>query len=172
MPKGEIQRVSGLVGNELRRAFPDLSDANSQEWLRAIYQNRAARFASDNDAIWKTGAVMIPVSLGAFIVPMQVNLHSVWQELVLAIASIGLMFLWLMISVNLRAFQDKAVAEIIAIERDVVGYHDPAGPKVIEFPNWMAGMTTSLAGFYTNWALFGFVVVGWVALLLFVPVDP
>ena len=39
------------------------NDYDKDEWLRLLYSSYLKRMLSDNERIWKTGAIFIPISI-------------------------------------------------------------------------------------------------------------
>ena len=60
--------------DELEQIITDaLAENESREdWKQSLYQNYTNRFLSDNNRIWVTGGIFIPVALAAFVVPVRV----------------------------------------------------------------------------------------------------
>lgn len=105
------------------------ADLDPQKTLEALLKHYTDRMLSDNERIWRIGALFLPISLAAFAAFTSVKCLQVWHALVLGIPSIGLLFAWIVIAENHRAFQQKSEAWIIAIHR-ILGLDGPATPKV------------------------------------------
>ena len=151
------QVVEGLE-SQLQKALEGRSD--KEEWLRSFYQLYTQRFLSDNNHIWTTGAIMIPASLAGFAVVAGANNITIGPIVVLGIASTLLMFSWVVIGENHRAFQNKSLAWIKAIEK-VVGINDTFCPKILDEGSVgfvvKSGMVQEM-----RWGLLLLVFLGWV----------
>jgi len=111
-------------------AFRAQSEPGTQdEWLRTLYENYHKRFLQDNLSIWGNGKVIIPFSLSAFAVFVSLECPSFLQTLILGVASSGLLLLWLVNAENHRAFQNKSLAWMIAIEK-TIGLNSALGSKI------------------------------------------
>lgn len=160
----ELDRAVTGIGEALKR-IP--TTPGRDEWLRTIYNGRVNRFVLDNGTIWRTGAIMVPISLAAFAVPVQKDVSSGWALLVLALASIFILLTWIWVSENHRAFQNKSIAIMTAIEREIVGFKDPwRSPKVNDLPRFLRIFTAKRTGQVSHWVLFAFLIVGWVLMFL------
>lgn len=91
------------------------------EWLKCLYNNYHSRFLSDNERIWGNGRIMIPFSLSAFGLYANLDKPDFLQVLILGLASSGLIALWLVNAESHRAFQNKSMAWLVAIENVIVG---------------------------------------------------
>jgi hypothetical protein len=98
------------------------------EWLQIIYQSYSQRFISDNERIWATGAIMIPLALAIFVALPSIKEPTTLQLITLGIPSILVMMSWLVIAENHRAFQEKSRAWIVAIE-ETLGLQNTGGRK-------------------------------------------
>lgn len=147
----------------LERAFP-ATNPQRDEWLREMYRTRLDRFLADNNTIWKTGAIFVPVAIGSLIIPFQADIHSVGALVVLTLGSVGLLIIWNLIHENHRAFQDKSMAIIRAIEK-VAGFEDPHGPKVndLDWPSSMIAAQKAARRVY--WSLVPIVFVTWLIVI-------
>jgi hypothetical protein len=132
-----------------------LARQSGDEWLRTLYQSYHQRFLSDNHRIWITGGILISVSLATFAVPVQLGCLPFAPLLVLGFASISLMFSWIIIAENHRAFQEKSRAWIVAIE-EIIDIQDTASSKISE--NWI---TRSMRVQTMRWFLGLGVLAGW-----------
>jgi hypothetical protein len=103
------------------------------EWLLRLHEHFAKRWVSDNARIWQTGAIFIPVALAAF-VPLTALKGPVlwWHIVVLGLPSTGLLWLWLLVAENHRAFQQKSEAWLFAIE-EARGFYSRHAPN--KFPS-------------------------------------
>lgn len=85
--------------------------------LTNLYQEYGQRFRSDNNGIWTTGAIMVPLSLGSFGLLASLSDPSRGQVIVLPLIGLLLMTIWFVIAENLRAFQEGSMAWLEAIEQ-------------------------------------------------------
>ena len=132
-----VKAAVEYLNGEIAKLTPH-RDTPKNEWLRALYAAYTERFLSDNNRIWSTGAIMIPLSLAPFaILPAITKLQDIhfW---VLSLASITVYLAWLVIADGHRQFQDKSVAWIAAIEQSI-GI-DAGSPKVGTY--WLTTVVT------------------------------
>jgi hypothetical protein len=102
---------------------------NGEKWLQLLYSSYLNRFLSDNGRIWTTGQLMVPLSLAPIaVVPTLKEALTVFNLFVLAVPSISLIWLWLVIAENHRAFQNKSEQWLSEIEK-VMKVNKPGGPK-------------------------------------------
>lgn len=149
----ETPAVDPIV-EKLREQLRKLETAERDEWLRLLYDRYTERFMKDNDRIWSTGAIMIPLSLGGFVALATIQVVTVAHVLSLALASIALMLFWEVTAENHRAFQQKSEKWIKAIEEEI-GLTDTGGPKAD------AHRIAKLRVQAVRWYLFGFTVLCW-----------
>lgn len=161
----EFEETVSKIEAALRQSFPEGSTeteiSERGAWLRTIYEGRSQRFLQDNQTVWRTGAIMVPVSFGALIVPFEHPIISSVEFFALAVASILVLFFWIWIVENHRAFQDKSMATMIAIERAILKYRDPEGPKVNSLPRRLRWMVGRQAGVGSYWILFSALSLLW-----------
>lgn len=125
---GFSEAVKEIEG-ELRQ-FMDEGDARDKDqWLRTLYDNYHRRFLADNSQIWGNGKIMIPFSLTAFAVYVSLETPTLVEILLLGLASSALIAIWLVNAENHRAFQNKSMAWLVAIER-VLGLKEQVPPKL------------------------------------------
>lgn len=112
-----IEEISKQIENKLKGKIITTGGTRDDEWLRFLYDNYHKRFLSDNERIWDNGKLMIPFSLAAFGIYANIDCPSWVQLTVLGIASSALSILWLINAENHRAFQNKSIAWVMAIEK-------------------------------------------------------
>lgn len=112
-----IEEMSKQIENELKGKITTTRGTRDDVWLRFLYDNYHKRFLSDNERIWDNGKLMIPFSLAAFGIYANIACPSWLQLTVLGIASSALSIIWLINAENHRAFQNKSIAWVMAIER-------------------------------------------------------
>lgn len=152
--------IKAMVEDQRKLGDKDASIA----WLQILYQNYSNRFHSDNDKIWSTGSILIPLSLAGFAAVVSVQNLGWPHVVVLASASIALMLVWLVIAENHRAFQQKSEAWLIAIER-TIKLEGVGGPKVKG--NFLNSLLTGKGAVQKmRWYLFVGVFLGWVIVLV------
>ncbi len=146
---------------------PAYADLRGDEWLRTFYDSFSNRWLADNDRIWRTGSILIPLSLAAFAALPTINCPKAIHLLTLAIISSALMMSWLVIAENQRALVQKSLAWIAAIE-GVLGLENIGEPKV------RGGFFNRIVTFrgairIIRWMLTILVIVGWLWVLKYWP---
>ena len=140
------------------------TSTNQDEWLRSLYSSYSSRMRSDNQRIWSTGAILIPLSVAGFAAFVALDSPQVWQAIVLGSASSALAWCWLFIAENHRAFQQCSEAWLVAIET-TIGINGLSSPKVKD--NWANRLLTFGAAIqWMRWMLVLGVTFGWLAIVL------
>jgi hypothetical protein len=103
------------VREQLDRAGPD------DEWLRHLHSSYVDRFLSDNQRIWATAAILVPVSLATFPAFFASSGRDVWKAIVFGAFSVAVMTFWHLIANRHRYFQQQAYTIATAIEAHVLG---------------------------------------------------
>lgn len=158
----EVTKLMGILAKMIEDQQKDGKDSNS--WLQILYENYSRRFLSDNDRIWGTGSILIPLSLAGF--AAVVGLEDLgWPHVaILMFASTTVMLIWLVIAENHRAFQQKSQAWLVAIERTIklegVGAPEVKGNVLNRL------LTGKGAVQKMRWYLFFAVILGWIAVLI------
>lgn len=110
-------------------ALRNYPNPEGDKWLQVLYNSYLNRFLSDNNRIWSTGQWMIPLSLAPLAAIPSLKTISFIRILFLAIPSISLSWIWLIIAENHRAYQNKSIKWLRAIEK-VLDVARPGGPMV------------------------------------------
>lgn len=112
-----------------------MSDDSSQrftsvdpEWLPRIYEVRAARFLHDNDRIWSSGALLVPLSLAPFLALGNIRGLETAHFVVLGLASTTLIAFWFLISESHRRYQHASMTLMRQIEA-YVGLAERPSPR-------------------------------------------
>lgn len=157
----KLQLKQNLIENT---AYESLQQ---DEWLRTLYSSYTKMFINDNSRIWTTGSIMIPLSLAGFAALPGFRSSRLIHILTLAVASSVVMVTWLFIAENHRAFQQKSMAWIVAIEH-TIGLTKTGGPKIRgNFLNRL--LTFPAAVQIMRWVLTCAVVVAWIVVVIFWP---
>ena len=137
------------------------NQAETKNWLMELYKTLSSRFLADNNRIWSSGQIFIPVAFGAFAAFVSIKEPKWSHVLVLGLASTGLLALWALIADRHRAFQDQAAAWLTAIE-EWVGL-PPGG-------TWHAPPLSNgqIQVKELRWNLVSIVAFCWIALILWV----
>jgi hypothetical protein len=116
------------VVTALRGEYGDVQNLTSQNLgiVQALYLRYFERFTNDNNRIWSTGNIFIPLSLAGL---TSLKDATTMFTLVLAIGSITLMWFWLLIAENHRAFQNRAQTTMEGIEA-YLGFYMDVPPKL------------------------------------------
>lgn len=84
-----------------------------------VYETRRELFLNDNNRIWSTGALLVPLSLAPFLALTQFDGRPEDEHFVLlGVASVFLMAFWLLISERHRRYQIRSYDEMRAMEGD------------------------------------------------------
>ncbi len=154
----------------------------SQEWLRVLYKTYSERSTADNQLIWTTGSILLPLSLGLFAaIP---NVATWYQLLALACASVFLILFWNLIADNHRSARLQWEARLTAIERVIAKsaacdnskkLNDLVRARAVK-ESWWVRFTTAVKVGSLRWLLAHWILCGWVAILgkwrLFIPGPP
>lgn len=164
----EAIRLMGIISLMMEDQRGQGRDPN--DWLQTLYENYERRFLSDNNVIWSTGAILIPLSLagfGAVLGRDQVHWTSV---AVFLFASSLLMLIWNLIADTHRAFQEKSEAWLVAIER-TIKLESVSDVKIFE--RGSASRLTRLVPLRRiRWTLLWVVLAGWGGVLILTLTDP
>ncbi len=158
----EVDRLKAEL-NKLTRARASEGD-NPGEWLRALYTAYAERMRSDNERIWSTGAIFVPLALSAFAALLAVETPALWKTTVLAGGSCALLVLWLFIAEDHRSFQQQSEAWMVAI-LEVAGLEKVGGEK-LKGNALNRALTCKGAIQKTRWFLVGAVLVAWIVVFV------
>jgi hypothetical protein len=104
---------------EIKAELAKINPAVKNEWLGRIYDSRVQRFVHDNDRIWSTGALLVPLSLAPFLALPGAKRLTDAEFVFLGLASTVLMLLWLLIAERHRQLQDRSLQWVDAIEEDL-----------------------------------------------------
>jgi hypothetical protein len=163
----EVVKLMCIIGEMIKDQCKQGNDPNT--WLQVLYQNYANRFLSDNGRIWSTGSILIPLSLAGFAAVIGLDDPHWSHVVVLMFASIALMFIWLVIAENHRAFQQKSKAWLTAIERTIK--IEGVGDLKVKGNFWNQLLTGKCAVQNMRWYLFLAVVIGWIGVLILTLMD-
>jgi hypothetical protein len=111
------------------------------EWLRAIYQAQLQKFLHDNDRIWSSGSLLVPLSLAPFLALTRIDHLEDTHFVFFGFASSILMALWLVIGERHRQLQERSVRRLEEIEEHVVGWK-PSSRKVLFRAQWARRVLT------------------------------
>ena len=146
--------------DRLQELYNDTS-AGGNDWLRILYSSYLQRFLSDNNRIWTTGQLMVPLAFAPFAaVPSLTYPFDLLKLLLFSFPSMGLIWLWIIIADNHRAFQEKSEEWLNRIE-EVLRIKKPGGNKSPGFfvrPGMIRKTRWCLAwGITISWGL----LIGW-----------
>jgi hypothetical protein len=101
-----------FVKDEVAKLDPNVD----RDILKMLYEGRLQQFIADNNRIWTTGALLVPLALAAFFALASIDHPQLEHFIVLGAASSLLGFFWLSIAEGHRGFQDLSHAWMTAIE--------------------------------------------------------
>jgi hypothetical protein len=169
MPKSAWDTQLELVTTALEQMLQEHRDrhganpVDSQRWLEVLHRHYGDRMLADNERIWRTGALAIPLSLAAFAAVPSIHCLAPWHVIALSVPSVTLMLVWLAISENHRAFQTHSQIWLVAIER-AMGLRAPVATKVAsDGPESRLVRRGSVQRL--RWTLVCMVVALWVAII-------
>lgn len=158
----EVSRLQATLAMMVEHELKAHRDPNA--WLQILYQHYGSRFLSDNERIWSTGTIFIPVSLAGFVALMAVEDPTCAHVTVLMIGSVLVLFIWLMIAERHRAFQQKSLAWLEAIERTI--NLKASGPRSL--PEGHIGQAVNRISIQQwRWIFLLLVVLAWCSVLAF-----
>jgi hypothetical protein len=91
-------------------------EAEGEKWLQTLYTAYLQRFLSDNNRIWVTGQLLVPLSVAPLAVVATLKSPPVVSVLLLAACSVPLVWFWIVIAESHRSFQEIAHEWLSAIE--------------------------------------------------------
>jgi hypothetical protein len=127
--------------------------------LHLLYQQYTARFLSDNNRIWLTGSIMIPLALSGFALVPTIQHPSFMRLLPVAIVSVTILLVWNAISDHHRQFQDKSMAWMLAIEELLIERGGRTHPGLVKVGRPRLSVRT------WRWLLLVVVGIAWLIVL-------
>ena len=136
----------------------------SDDWLIALFEHYSSQMRADNERIWTTGSLFLPLSFAPFVVFAGIAAPKLWHVLICGSPSIALIYAWMVIADNHRAFQQKSEAWLIAIQQ--VQELDP--PRFVKLPikGWERFFTGPGEVQKMRYRIFVFTMVAWFILFL------
>ncbi|MBE9584029.1 hypothetical protein IM792_06170 [Mucilaginibacter sp. JRF] len=148
----------------IQKSIAELSDflefvpaEEHHNWLRQLHSHYSEKFLQDNNRIWSTASILIPLSLAGLATVKDAPPLSV---IPIALASISLMLFWVIFAEHHRAFQNRSSAYIQAIERHIHIHFVPG--KADGHPITKIGNVQTI-----RWAMFYLIVLIWTLALVF-----
>jgi hypothetical protein len=148
-----------------------MTDAERKEWEKRVqawyaskpeealglHEQYTQRFLSDNNRIWTSGALFVPLSFAPFAVLVTVRqaMSHPLALILLAIPSIFLLLFWNVTADGHRRFQEQSASWTDAIERAM-----GVGPPKLKAPRWRIRIAMA------RWLLAAFNTLFWVALVI------
>jgi hypothetical protein len=159
------QLTAKAVLDQMRNS--GLSDAEFNGWLLRLHEHYTDRMLADNSRIWQISAVFVPVALAAFAPLVAIKGLVHWSHvLVLGMPSTALLWLWLVIAENHRAFQQKSESWLFAIE-EARGFFSRHAPNKYPKRPYEKLVTFPRAVQKARWLLVIGVTLFWLALWVF-----
>jgi hypothetical protein len=131
-----------------------------KEELALLYAQYVARFLSDNGRIWVTGSIMIPLGLSGFALISTIKDPTLWRLVPVAIVSTAIILIWNWIADHHRAFQDRSMAWIVAIEKVLIERSGASYPVFVKIGAPLLSVRL------VRWSLVAIVVLAWVVVLV------
>jgi hypothetical protein len=140
---------------------------DSDAWLLALHEHYSEQMRADNERIWTTGSILLPLSISAFAALVSIDELTRWKAFVLACGSIALIWVWLFIAENHRAFQQKSDAWLVAIKHHI-GIKDTSPIKT--YGNWMNNALTFRGAIQKmRWGIAFAITLAWLIVWIYVP---
>lgn len=163
--KDDPPETGESLKTSLEKAFGELQDQgrDPDEWLRTLYVVYAERMRADNERIWGTGSIFIPLAVAGFAAFVGIAKPQLWHVGVLGFASTALAVSWLFIAENHRAFQQNSEAWLVAIH-ELLGI-PYGGPKAVgNRLNRILTRRHAIQGM--RWVLVCAIALGWIFLFV------
>jgi hypothetical protein len=154
---GDLKRAIDRCVEQLRA-----EGQNPHAWLMTLYKARSERMLSDNERIWKTGNIFVPISLSAFAALLAIKDVKSSQVLTIGLASFALIWFWIIIAENHRAFQQKSDEWLVTIQKKIGINYTGSGKVKGNLLNRMSTSSGAVQG--TRWALAIGITAAWVLL--------
>ena len=95
--------------------------AASDDWLLRLHESYAERFLADNERIWSTASLFIPLSLATFPAYFALD-ERTWQlASTFGAVSVALVTFWYLIAEKHKTFQNRSYDVVRAIETVIIG---------------------------------------------------
>lgn len=114
--------MTGQTCSDIRRQIQSLKEKHSDDGLLLeLYKTQHERYLSENDKIWTTGRVFIPISLSGLGLFGSIQNPALWQTLVIAFGSVSLLLFWHYIASRHREFQNYHDLWLEIFEEEMLG---------------------------------------------------
>jgi hypothetical protein len=161
-PFEEMDRLQEKLHVKIQESIVKIQDEHEKnEWLRHLHTRYSERFLKDNDRIWAIGNIFIPISLAGLVYLPNATIYTVVP---LGLASMAVIFFWIMFAENHRAFQNYHISVVKAIEKTVgldIKGGKVGGLKIID----------NFSVQRLRWFMFYFVVIVWISAIILVVVK-
>ena len=173
-PEDDFESLVSSLRKRIRKLLAESPDAADTR-LQVLYKQYTKRFLSDNNRIWTTGSILLPLSLGPFVALASSDCVSTTQQLVLAGVSVSLVLGWNVFAEKHRAFQTMSFAWLTAIEKEWLlddsteSAESPLDVKAVSTDqlNRLIAVDGSVQA--VRWLLVVGIVIAWVFVLIWWP---
>lgn len=115
-PKDFKQRIKDELKKGIGGPIPQSPNTEHAEWVRLLYTQYTTQFLSDNNRIWTTATIFLPLSLAGLVKLSDLGLYD---TALLGAGSSLLAWFWLVIADHHRSFQTTSKDMTKAIEEHI-----------------------------------------------------
>lgn len=134
----------------------------SDEWLLRLHESYTGRFLADNERIWSTASLFIPLSLATFPAYFALD-ERTWQlAAAFGAVSVALVTFWYLIAEKHKTFQNRSYDVVRAIETKIIG---PTGMNEMRDAVLRHAPDAGPSVHWTRLLLVVSVWVGWLAVI-------
>jgi hypothetical protein len=125
----EAQRQTEPAGTPAQEARSTIirvieEKAVSDEWLLRLHESYTERFLADNERIWSTASLFIPLSLATFPAYFALDERTLQLAGTFGAVSVALVTFWYLIAEKHKTFQNRSYDVVRAIETIIIGRNE------------------------------------------------
>ncbi len=121
LPQWPDTTMSTMPGDDVRTVLDNAQPSLDGEWLRHFHASYTERFLSDNQRIWTTASILVPVALAAFPAFFATDGRGTLKAAIFGGFSILVMAFWHVIAERHRYYQKRAYNVVSGIEAHILG---------------------------------------------------
>jgi hypothetical protein len=155
--RARVESESAAIAARLRHAIE--SSQLTRDGLWNIYSTKSQLFLSDNNRIWTTGAIIIPLAFGTVAALAAMKDVTSAQRLFAGLVGLALLLLWNLFADRHRTLQERSEAWLRAIESVNGGPFEDSGEgrphwwNSIRTHRWLMAGLFALYPFVNLWVL-------------------